>query len=85
MEPPITQEGFKRKLNAILSADVIGYIWLMRDYKEATVRDIVALRVFDLRYYPTKSWSSFRFAWQQYDGAPIEGYGSVFKNIKLAN
>jgi adenylate cyclase len=41
----MTQEGFKRKLNAILSADVIGYSRLMRDAEEATVRDIAALRV----------------------------------------
>ena len=27
----MTQEGFKRKLTAILSADVIGYSRLMRD------------------------------------------------------
>jgi adenylate cyclase len=36
------QEGFKRKLTAILSADVIGYSRLMRDDEEATVRDIAA-------------------------------------------
>jgi TolB-like protein/class 3 adenylate cyclase/Flp pilus assembly protein TadD len=39
------QEGFKRKLTAILSADVIGYSRLMRDDEEATVRDIAAHRV----------------------------------------
>ena len=38
-------EGFKRKLTAILSADVIGYSRLMRDDEEATVRDIAAHRV----------------------------------------
>jgi hypothetical protein len=31
----MTQEGFKRKLTAILSADVIGYRRLMRDNEEA--------------------------------------------------
>ena len=41
----MTQEGFKRKLTAILSADVIGYSRLMRDDEEATVRDIAAHRV----------------------------------------
>jgi len=39
------EEGFKRKLAAILSADVIGYSRLMRDDEEATVRDIAAHRV----------------------------------------
>jgi adenylate cyclase len=38
-------EGFKRKLTAILSADVIGYSRLMRDDEEATVRDLAAHRV----------------------------------------
>ncbi len=41
----MTQEGFKRKLTAILSADVIGYSRLMRDNEEATVRDLAARRV----------------------------------------
>jgi TolB-like protein/class 3 adenylate cyclase/Tfp pilus assembly protein PilF len=44
-EPEMTQEGFKRKLTAILSADVIGYSRLMRDDEEATVRDLAAHRV----------------------------------------
>jgi adenylate cyclase len=39
------QEGFKRKLTAILSADVIGYSRLMRDDEEDTVRDLAANRV----------------------------------------
>ena len=39
------QEGFKRKLTAILSADVIGYSRLMRDDEEATVLDMAAHRV----------------------------------------
>jgi adenylate cyclase len=41
----MTQEGFKRKLTAILSADVIGYSRLMRDDEEATVRNLAAHRV----------------------------------------
>jgi len=41
----MAQEGFKRKLTAILSADVIGYSRLMRDDEEATVRDIASHRV----------------------------------------
>jgi TolB-like protein/class 3 adenylate cyclase len=39
------QEGFKRKLTAILSADVIGYSRLMRDDEEATVRDLATRRI----------------------------------------
>ena len=35
-------EGFKRKLTAILSADAVGYSRLMREDEEATVRDIAA-------------------------------------------
>jgi len=41
----MTQKGFKRKLTAILSADVIGYSRLMRDDEDATVRDLAAHRV----------------------------------------
>ncbi|MEN8799935.1 MAG: adenylate/guanylate cyclase domain-containing protein, partial [Flavobacteriaceae bacterium] len=40
----MTHEGFKRKLTAILSADVIGYSRLMRDDEDATVRDLAAHR-----------------------------------------
>ena len=40
----MSQEGFKRKLTAILSADVKGYSQLMRDDEEATVRTITAYR-----------------------------------------
>jgi adenylate cyclase len=39
------QEGFKRKLTAILSADVIGYSLLMRQDEEATVRNLAVHRV----------------------------------------
>jgi len=41
----MAEEGFKRRLTAILSADVIGYSRLMRDDEEATVRDLAAHRV----------------------------------------
>jgi len=41
----VVEEGFKRKLAAILSADVIGYSRLMRDDEEATVRNLAAHRV----------------------------------------
>ncbi len=34
----MAQEGFKRKLTAILSADVVGYSRLMDDNEEATIR-----------------------------------------------
>jgi adenylate cyclase len=40
----MADEGFKRKLTAILSADVIGYSRLMRDDEEATVRNLAAHR-----------------------------------------
>jgi adenylate cyclase len=40
----MTQEGFKRKLTAILSADVAGYSRLMDDNEEATVRTLTAYR-----------------------------------------
>lgn len=40
----MTQEGFKRKLTAILSADVAGYSRLMGEDEEATVRTITAFR-----------------------------------------
>jgi len=40
----MAQEGFKRKLAAILSADVEGYSRLMGDDEEATVRTITAYR-----------------------------------------
>ena len=35
-------EGFKRKLTAILSADVEGYSRLMGDDEEATVRTLTS-------------------------------------------
>ena len=41
----MAQEGFKRKLTAILSADVVGYIRLIRDDEEATARGLAAHRV----------------------------------------
>jgi TolB-like protein/class 3 adenylate cyclase len=41
----MAEEGFKRKLTAILSADIIGYSRLMRDDEEATVRDLAAHRL----------------------------------------
>jgi len=40
----MTQEGFKRKLTAILSADAVGYSRLMGEDEEATVRTITAYR-----------------------------------------
>jgi adenylate cyclase len=41
----MADEGFKRKLAAILSADVVGYSRLMRADEAATVRDLAAHRV----------------------------------------
>ena len=40
----MSQEGFKRKLAAILSADVEGYSRLMDDDEEATVRTLTSYR-----------------------------------------
>jgi adenylate cyclase len=40
----MTQEGFKRKLAAILSADVEGSSRLMGDDEEATLRTLTAYR-----------------------------------------
>ncbi len=40
----MTQEGFKRKLTAILSTDVQGYSRLMGDDEEATVRTLTTYR-----------------------------------------
>ena len=41
----MAEEGFKRKLAAILSADVEGYIQSPGDDKEATVRPLTAYAV----------------------------------------
>jgi adenylate cyclase len=41
----VAQEGFKRKLTAIFSADVVGYSRLMRGDEEATVRNLAAHRI----------------------------------------
>ena len=38
----MAEEGFKRKLTAILSADVVGYSRLMEDNEEATIQSINA-------------------------------------------
>ena len=40
----MAEEGFKRKLTAILSADVEGYSRLMQDDEEATIRTLTAYR-----------------------------------------
>jgi len=40
----MSQEGYKRKLTAILSADVKGYSRLMQEDEESTVRTITAYR-----------------------------------------
>ena len=40
----MTQEGFKRKLAAILSADAVGYSRLMGEDEEATVRTLTSYR-----------------------------------------
>jgi adenylate cyclase len=40
----MADEGFKRKLSAILSADVVGYSRLMREDEEKTVRTLTTFR-----------------------------------------
>jgi adenylate cyclase len=40
----MTQEGFKRKLTTILSADVVGYSRLMEDNEEATIQTLNTYR-----------------------------------------
>ena len=40
----MADQGFKRKLTAILSADAVGYSRLMGDDEAATVRTITAYR-----------------------------------------
>lgn len=40
----MTQEGFKRKLTAIFSADVVGYSRLMRDDEDATIHTLTNYR-----------------------------------------
>jgi hypothetical protein len=40
----MAKEGCKRKLTAILSADVVGYSRLMDDNEEATIRTLNAYR-----------------------------------------
>ena len=41
----MTTEEFKRKLTAILSADVEGYSRLMGEDEDATIRTLTAYRV----------------------------------------
>jgi class 3 adenylate cyclase len=41
----MAQEGFKRKLTAILNADVVGYSRLMDDDEEANVRTLNSYRI----------------------------------------
>ena len=62
MGAAMPEEGFKRKLTAILSADIEGYSRLMRDNEAATVRALAAHRVLITEYYSTTSWSSRRFS-----------------------
>ena len=56
-------EGFKRKLTAILSADVIGYSRLMCDNKDATVCDLASYQVLITQII------------QQYDGRVADSPG----------
>ncbi|UCH20971.1 MAG: adenylate/guanylate cyclase domain-containing protein, partial [Deltaproteobacteria bacterium] len=40
----MANEGFKRKLTSIFSADAVGYSRLMEDDEEATVRTLTSYR-----------------------------------------
>ena len=40
----MSEKGFKRKLTAIVSADVVGYSRLMDDDEEATIRTLTTYR-----------------------------------------
>jgi adenylate cyclase len=40
----MAEEGFKRKLTTIFSADVVGYSRLMEDNEEATIQTLNAYR-----------------------------------------
>jgi adenylate cyclase len=40
----MADEGFKRKLTAIVSADVVGYSSLMEDNEEATIQTLNTYR-----------------------------------------
>ena len=40
----MAEQGFKRKLTAILSADVVGYSRLMEDNEEATIQTLNTFR-----------------------------------------
>ncbi len=48
----MAEEGFKRKLTAILSADVEGYSRLMGDDEKATARTLTAYKVHLLLFWP---------------------------------
>jgi adenylate cyclase len=59
----VAQEGFKRKLTAILSADVAGYSRLMDDDEEATIRTL------------TTYYSAMTTLVQQYRGRVVDMIG----------
>jgi adenylate cyclase len=40
----MAEQGFKRKLTTIFSADVVGYSRLMEDNEEATIQSLNAYR-----------------------------------------
>ena len=71
----MTDEGFKRKLAAILSADVEGYSRLMDDDEEATVRTLTAYR------------SAISDLVQQYRGRVVDSPGdnilTEFKSVVM--
>jgi adenylate cyclase len=47
----MTQEGFKRKLTAIFSADAVGYSRLLAEDEAATVKTIASYRSLHIEHY----------------------------------
>ena len=54
----MTQEGFKRKLTAILSADVVGYSRLMGEDEDTTVQTLTTYRDVISSLIKDHQWSS---------------------------
>lgn len=54
----MAQDQFKRKLTAILSADVVGYSRLMGDNEDATIRTLTNYRevMGNLMVHPTNAY-----------------------------
>ena len=62
----MADEGFKRKLTAILSADAEGYSRLMEENEAATVKTLTAYRESDT--FHSRPELSSPWHWQIYKG-----------------